>query len=211
MVVDWTDLRSANVYTGSPSAGPSRGPGSGSAPSTPSRPSRSSNPASELASIPDRQSKDQSSSNSDIYRSVNEAVGAGQGLDAQYTPFRIIPRADPSTTMSPETASGSGTIPISRTPPTVKPKPSNLFGGTSASSSTNMGTPVKPDESRTPMTASTSMPARTYGTPVSASVVRAGFASSPSAAGDICPACGKRVYLMEAVSDASPIKPATPT
>ena len=60
-------------------------------------------------------------------------------------------------------------------PPQLKPKPSTLTSGSA---------------SQPPL------PSRTQAPIPSATVVRAGFGGT----GDMCPACGKKVFMMEAVS-----------
>ncbi|KAG7563119.1 hypothetical protein FFLO_01427 [Filobasidium floriforme] len=215
------DLRSANVYTSSPSAGPSRP----SAPSTPSRPSRTALPPSDLGSTPIKRSEGSYTSTQGTYRSVDEAVGAtageGPGTDSEYAPFRIVPRSNPlalssATSITAEASSPSiGTsgvtekISTARAPPSVLPKPSNLTSSTQASfelptksdSHVTTSTPTTAPAKTSPMTP-TRTPGRTYGSPASASIVRAGFGASPGpgGGGDVCPTCGKKVYLMEAVN-----------
>lgn len=214
------------MYTSSPSAGPSRP----SAPSTPSRPSRTALPPSDLGSTPVKRSEGSYTSTQGIYRSVDEAVGAtageGPGMDSEYTPFRIVPRSSPlalsSATSSKAEASSSSSeasgvmekISTSRAPPAVLPKPSNLTSSTQASfdpstksdSHVTTSTPTTAPGKTSPMTP-TRTPGRTYGSPASASIVRAGFGASPGpgGGGDVCPTCGKKVYLMEAVSHGRPL------
>ena len=220
-----SDLRSANVYTSSPSAGPSRP----SAPSTPSRPSRTALPPSDLGSTPVKRSEGSYASIEGTHRSVDEAVGAtageGPGMDSEYTPFRIVPRSNPlalssATSLKAETSSSSEAsgvtekISTSRAPPAVLPKPSNLTSSTQASfelptksdSHVTTSTPTTAPAKTSPMTP-TRTPGRTYGSPASASIVRAGFGASPGpgGGGDVCPTCGKKVYLMEAVSHRRPL------
>ena len=209
------------MYTSSPSAGPSRP----SAPSTPSRPSRTALPPSDLGSAPVKRSEGSYTSTQGICRSVDEAVGAtageGPGMDSEYTPFRIVPRSNPlslssATSITAEAPSPSfGTSGVtekmstSRAPPAVLPKPSNLTPSTQArfeppiksDSHVTTSIPTTTPAKTSPMTP-TRTTGRTYGSPASASIVRAGFGASPGpgGGGDVCPTCGKKVYLMEAVS-----------
>jgi hypothetical protein len=214
------------VYTSSPAAGSSRP----SAPSTPSRPSRTALPSSDLGSTSVKRSEGSYTSTQGIYRSVDEAVGAtageGPGMDSEYTPFRIVPRSKPlalsSATSSEAEASSPSSgasgvtkkISTARAPPAVLPKPSNLTSSTQATSElptksdshVTTSTPTTAPTKTSPMTP-TRTPGRTYGSPASASIVRAGFGASPGPGGegDMCPTCGKKVYLMEAVSYKRPL------
>jgi hypothetical protein len=125
-----------------------------------------------------------------------------------YLPFRVVPRgtalsgqASTSETVEPLPSTegaelkSPSTPTVPRQPPVIRPKPTDLLD----SPRSIVPPPTQPSgpiSSKFNTSTPTSSPSRTWkptGTPGSAS-------RTPGGGGDTCPACEKRVYLMEAVT-----------